>query len=75
MIDSALRSAAYDKGVEIRLMMSNWTHIKMEMLPMLRSLQEFGDACKNGNITVVSMLASLTTLKYDLYRDWTDRWF
>ena len=59
MIDNALRTAAYDKGIEVRLMMSNWTHIKMEMLPMLRSIQEFGDSCKYGNITVVSILSLL----------------
>ena len=56
VIDSALREAAYDRGVEVQLMMSSWIHTKKEMIPMLKSLQDFGNACKNGNITVVSAI-------------------
>ncbi|XP_065069919.1 5'-3' exonuclease PLD3-like isoform X1 [Rhopilema esculentum] len=52
VIDSALREAAYDRGVEVQLMMSSWIHTKKEMIPMLKSLQDFGNACKNGSITV-----------------------
>ena len=34
--------------------MSNWLHTKKEMIPMLKSLQDFGKACKSGKISVVS---------------------
>lgn len=52
VIDNAIREAAYDRGVQVQMLMSNWSHSKKEMFPMLRSLQDFGKACKKGNITV-----------------------
>ena len=54
VIDNAIRQAAYDRGVQVRMIMSNWDHTKKEMIPMLQSLQDFGKACKSGNISVVS---------------------
>jgi len=52
VIDNAIRQAAYDRGVQVRMLMSNWLHTKKEMIPMLKSLQDFGKACKSGNISV-----------------------
>lgn len=54
MIDSALRSAVYDRGIEVKFLASNWTHTKPEMIYMLKSLQDFGKASRYGSIDVVS---------------------
>eukprot|EP00794_Sanderia_malayensis_P008275 gene8275-9159_t len=52
VIDNALRSAAYDRGVSIKILASNWSHTKPEMIPMLKSLQAFSSACRNGSIQI-----------------------
>ena len=54
VIDRALRTAAYDRGVQVRLLASNWTDTKPQMFPMLKSLQAFSKACKYGSVEVVS---------------------
>ena len=54
VIDNAIKEAAYDRGIQVQMLMSNWTHMKSEMIPMLKSLQDFGKSCQHGNITVVS---------------------
>lgn len=67
VIDNAIREAAYDRGVQVQMLMSNWSHSKKEMFPMLRSLQDFGKACKKGNITVVSFGVSLSNFTIEIF--------
>lgn len=55
MIDSAIRSAAVDKGVEVRLLIGWWKHSRDYEKQYLRSLVDISDG-KNINISVVSNL-------------------
>ncbi len=55
MIDNALRSAAFDRGIEVKLMCSQWRYSKKDMFAYLQSLLAFGEVLKrkNGSLEVV----------------------
>ncbi len=53
-IDDALRSAAYDRGVRVRVLGSNWTHTEPDMPKFFRSLSAMnGTGNFKGVIEVV----------------------
>ena len=55
MIDDALRKAAYDKGIEVRLLGSHWNHTSCDMKRFLNSLGSWDDIGRlNGSIETVS---------------------
>ena len=43
MIDDALRSAVFNKGITVRLMGSLWNHTGPDMIKFLRSLQSINN--------------------------------
>ena len=43
MIDDALRKAAFDRGIEVHFMASEWDHTKPAMIPFLKSLAILND--------------------------------
>ncbi|XP_070536002.1 5'-3' exonuclease PLD3-like [Ptychodera flava] len=51
VIDDKLRRVAYDKGIHVKILASNWTHTEPEMLNFLRSIAELDRAVK-GRIEV-----------------------
>ena len=54
-IDDALRSAAYNRGVSVRLMGSYWNHTDRDMVQFLASLSaNSGIGPFNGSIETVS---------------------
>ena len=56
-IDDALRSAAYNRGVRVRLMGSYWNHTSSDMVQFLASLSaNSGIGPLNGSIETVSAL-------------------
>ena len=55
MIDDALRTAAYERGVNVRLMGSYWNHTDHDMVKFLASLSaDWGIGSCRGNIQTVS---------------------
>lgn len=55
-IDDALRSAAYSRGVNVRVMGSYWNHTLPDMLKFLRSLADMsGTGSFQGTIETVSV--------------------
>ena len=59
MIDDALRSAAFDRGIQVRLLISNWTHTAPDTFVYLRSLLVLNGALRHGSIEVVSVCFKL----------------
>ena len=58
MIDDALRTAAYERGIEVRLMGSHWEHSPCDMRSFLESLGSWNNTGpKNGIIKTVSICA------------------
>ena len=56
VIDDALRSAAYNRGVNVRLMGSYWNHTSEDMIQFLASLSaNSGIGPLNGSIETVSL--------------------
>ena len=55
MIDDALRRAAFDRKVRVRLMASEWNHTRTDMKNYLRSLVALNTA-NNASIQVVSIV-------------------
>ena len=56
MIDDALRTAAYERGIEVRLMGSHWEHSPCDMRSFLESLGSWNNTGpKNGIIKTVSV--------------------
>ena len=55
MIDDALRRAAVDRGVSVRLLASVWNHTHGDMYNGLRSLQALDLVRENVHIEVVSV--------------------
>jgi len=49
-IDDALRRAAWDRAVDVKLLCGNWSNTDPIMPPLLRSLQEVGEAIKAGGM-------------------------
>ena len=63
MIDDALRKAAYEKGIEVRLLGSHWEHSPCDMRSFLESLGSWNiTGPKKGSIKTVS-----TTYTLDMY--------
>ena len=57
VVDDALRSAAYNRGVNVRLMGSYWNHTDKDMVQFLASLSaNSGIGPLNGSIQTVSAL-------------------
>ena len=57
MIDDALRSAAYNRGVSVRLMGSYWNHTSEDMVQFLASLSaNSAIGPLNGSIETVRAL-------------------
>lgn len=55
IIDNALRSAAIDKKITVRLLISWWKHSRTSEDNFLKSLVDLTDSYKNVKIEVVSM--------------------
>ncbi|XP_066916343.1 5'-3' exonuclease PLD3-like [Clytia hemisphaerica] len=54
-IDDALRSASFDRGIEVRLLTSKWPHTNAQQTAFIKSLNEFGKMPMphtSGSITV-----------------------
>ncbi|VDP28941.1 unnamed protein product [Soboliphyme baturini] len=54
MIDDALRSAAYENGVAVKLIISHWNHSHEQMFAFLRSLSTFAASLERGSLEIVS---------------------
>ena len=55
MIDDALKSAMYNRGVKVRMMGSIWEYTEPDMIKFLQSLQSVNATGKcNGSLEVVS---------------------
>ena len=54
MLDNALREAAFNRGVHVRLLVSCWLNTDPRMFPYLRSLQAFSDPSAGISVDVVS---------------------
>lgn len=54
-IDTALRTAAVDKGVEVRLLISWWQYSRANEKLFLKSLADLTSTYPDVNITVVSI--------------------
>ena len=48
IIDDALRACAYDRGVQVRLLVSQWNHTSSSMVFHLRSLLALSGITKKG---------------------------
>ena len=60
-IDDALRSAAYSRGVSVRVMGSYWEHTSSDMLKFLQSLADMSSTGSfRGTIETVSLSVSLS---------------
>lgn len=60
VIDDALKSAAYNNGIRVRVMGSIWKHTGPDMIKFLKSLQYInGTGEYNGTLEVVSELHSV----------------
>ena len=53
VLDSALRAAAFDRGVNVRLLVSCWLNTDPTMFTYLRSLQAFSDPSAGISVDVV----------------------
>ena len=53
MLDTALRTAAFNRGVRVRLLVSCWLHTDPRMFPGLRSLQALSDPEAGVSVDVV----------------------
>lgn len=53
VLDTALRTAAFDRGVRVRLLVSCWPHTDPSMFPDLRSLQAFSNPAAGVSVDVV----------------------
>ena len=53
-IDNALRSAAIDRHVQVRLLISNWKHTKQAAQYFLQSLIDINGAYRGVAVDVVS---------------------
>lgn len=53
VLDSALRAAAFDRGVHVRLLVSCWLNTDPTMFTYLRSLQAFSDPSAGISVDVV----------------------
>ena len=58
VIDDALRAAAYDRGVTVRLMGSYWNHTDSDMLSFLTSLSSNSGTGSGGRVETVSEMMS-----------------
>lgn len=54
MLDTALRAAAVDRGVHVRLLVSCWLNTDPSMFPYLRSLQALSNPAAHVSVDVVS---------------------
>lgn len=55
VIDDALKSAMYNRGVKVRVMGSTWEYTEPDMIKFLQSLQRVdGTGQYNGSLEVVS---------------------
>lgn len=53
VLDSALRAAAFNRGVHVRLLVSCWLNTDPAMFTYLRSLQAFSDPSAGISVDVV----------------------
>lgn len=53
VLDTALRTAAFNRGVRVRLLVSCWPHTDPSMFPDLRSLQAFSNPAAGVSVDVV----------------------
>ena len=53
VLDTALRAAAFNRGVRVRLLVSCWPHTDPSMFPSLRSLQAFSNPAAGVSVDVV----------------------
>ena len=59
-IDDALRRVAFDKGIQVKLLTSKWSHTSGQQTAFIESLNEFGKMPYiNGSIVVVSVVIHL----------------
>ena len=63
LIDDALRSAAFERGVRVRVMASWWQHSRRDLANYLRSLQAL-----NGSTSAVWGDTVIVEVVSDLYR-------
>jgi len=52
VIDDALRKAAYDRGVEVKLLASHWAHTRPDIIPFLKSLAAVNNSYSPANVGV-----------------------
>ncbi|XP_022361176.1 phospholipase D4 isoform X2 [Enhydra lutris kenyoni] len=52
VLDTALRTAAFNRGVRVRLLVSCWPHTDPSMFPDLRSLQAFSNPAAGVSVDV-----------------------
>ncbi|OXA58455.1 5'-3' exonuclease PLD3 [Folsomia candida] len=52
IIDNALRSAAIDRGVSVRLLISQWDHTRNSTYKFLKSLQDINNVYQNVDVQV-----------------------
>uniref|UniRef100_A0A8I3PS20 PLD phosphodiesterase domain-containing protein n=1 Tax=Canis lupus familiaris TaxID=9615 RepID=A0A8I3PS20_CANLF len=52
VLDTALRAAAFNRGVRVRLLVSCWPHTDPSMFPSLRSLQAFSNPAAGVSVDV-----------------------
>ena len=63
IIDDALRSAVYNRGIKVRVMGSIWEHTEPDMIKFLKSLQSInGSGQNNGTLEVVRCLVDCNCL-------------
>ena len=55
VLDTALRVAAFSRGVRVRLLVSCWLNTDPRMFPFLRSLQALSNPAANVSMDVVRM--------------------
>lgn len=53
VLDTALRVAAFSRGVRVRLLVSCWLNTDPRMFPFLRSLQALSNPAANVSLDVV----------------------
>lgn len=71
-IDNELKRAAFEKGVNVRLLINYWNHSSPYMFGYLNSLESFSSSCEKGKIEVVRQFVNvnqcLSNLMIDFFR-------
>ena len=60
IIDDALRRAAIERGIEVKLLLSNWTSTRPQMKDYLRSLTDLSRC-----VSINAKFSTLNKMKYE----------